>query len=89
MKSSTTVILMNTAMLLNVADSLMPTMSRMVIASTMNIAGRLSTAPVAVHPSVKSRHTFQPASGGATWVYGAEVYSGGMLMPRSFRKETT
>jgi len=68
MNSSTTVILMNTAMLLNVADSLMPMMSRIVISSTMNIAGTLSTAPVAVHPSVKSRQTFQPASGGATWV---------------------
>ena len=34
----------------------------------MNIAGRLSTAPVADQPSVNSRQTLRPASGGAVWV---------------------
>ena len=39
MNSSTTVTLMTTAMLLNVADSLMPMISRIVMRPTMNIAG--------------------------------------------------
>ena len=68
MNSSTTVTLMTTAMLLNVADSLMPTISRMVISATMNIAGTLSTCPVADHPSVNRRQTLSPASAGVVWV---------------------
>ena len=31
----------------------------------------------------------QPASGGAVWTYGADVYCAGMWMPKSLRKETT
>src|SRR4051794_40623482 len=89
MNSSTTTSLIATARLLNRADSLMPTISRMVMTATMNIAGTLRTAPVLVQPSVKRRHTFNPASGGAVWVYGAAVYAAGIVMPTSFRNETT
>ena len=89
MKRNTTVSLMTTMTLLKLADSLMPMISRIVISATMIIAGRLSTAPVLDQPSVNSRQTLSPASGGAVWVYGADVYCGGMLMPRSLRNETT
>ena len=89
MKRRTTVSLMMTITLLKLADSVMPMISRMVINATMIIAGRLSTAPVLDHPSVNSRHTLRPASGGAVWTYGADVYCGGMLIPRSLRNETT
>ncbi len=65
MNSSTTVTLMNTATLLNDADSLMPTISSMVIRPTMTIAGTLSTCPVADHPSVNRRQMLSPAS--AAW----------------------
>jgi hypothetical protein len=64
MNSRTTVTLMTTMTLLKVADSLMPMMRRMVMKATMNMAGRLSTAPVDDQPSVKSRQTFHPAPGG-------------------------
>ena len=67
MNSSTMVTLTTTTMLLNVADSLMPMTSRMVMSPTMNIAGRLSTAPVADHPSVNRRQTLRPASAGVVW----------------------
>src|SRR6476661_1741881 len=89
MNRNTTVSLMMTIRLLKLADSEMPMISRMVISATMIIAGTLSTAPVLDHPSVKSRQTLIPASGGAVWVYGAEVYWGGMTMPTSLRNDTT
>ena len=68
MNSSTTVSLTTTAKLLNVADSLMPMIRRMVMSPTMNIAGTLSTAPVADHPSVNNRQTLRPASAGVVWM---------------------
>src|SRR5262245_5933133 len=89
MNRNTTVSLMMTMTSLNPADSEIPMMSRMVIRATMIIAGTLSTAPVLDQPSVNSRQTLSPASGGAEWVYGAEVYCAGMLMPTSLRNETT
>ena len=89
MNRNTTVSLMTTITLLKLADSEIPMISRMVISPTMIIAGTLRTAPVLDHPSVKRRQTLSPASGGAVWVYGAEVYWDGMLMPRSLRNETT
>src|SRR5215207_9455637 len=89
MNRKTTVSLMTTTTLLKPADSEIPPMSRIVMSATMIIAGTLSTAPVLDHPSVNSRHTLRPAPGGAVWVYGAEVYCGGMLMPTSLRNDTT
>ncbi len=66
MKSRTTVTLMTTMTLLKVADSLMPMMRRMVMNATMNMAGRLSTAPVDDQPSVNNCHTFHQAAPGTT-----------------------
>src|SRR5256885_12068500 len=78
-----------TMILLNTADSLMPMTSRTVMIATMIMAGTLRVAPVLTQPSVNSRHTFIPASGGATWLYGAEVKAAGMEMPQSFRNWIT
>src|SRR5690242_9003167 len=89
MNRKTTVSLMMTITLLNLADSEIPMMSRIVTRATITMAGTFSTAPVLDHPSVKSRHTLKPAPGGVVCVYGAEVYCWGMLIPMSLRNETT
>src|SRR5207237_6324321 len=89
MKVKTTNSLIATMMLLKTADSLMPMTRRKVMIATIIMAGTLRVAPVLTQPSVNSRHTFIPASGGATWLYGAEVKAAGMEMPQSFRNWVT
>src|SRR2546423_12354552 len=51
--------------------------------------GTLGVARGLPHPWVNNRHTFIPASGGATWLYGAEVNAAGIEMPQSFRNWVT
>ena len=54
------------------------------------MAGTLSTAPVLVQPWANSCQTFhQCRFAAATWSYGADVNAAGIVMPKSFKKETT
>ena len=66
MKSKITVTLIKTIILLNLADSLIPTTNKVVIRTTMKTAGKLMNAPEACQPFTSKTNGLWHMEGGIT-----------------------